>query len=433
MEKFMHYLKTHHKIIQNEIYGYEQISSNQGKEQITDHPGMKLILQAFKDDSPCLESWTDLSGSRIKSILSRLSTLSHNHLNLQPGSTEDSFSNKISNDASIDYLGKITQKQHLPGSSSDENDSNDSFSGMENADSPPWLEIKRMLKKQAKQIQKIEKSQVKHTRQMQKIEVGQSKANNILEEIVSEQEIIKTNQVDTAFLVHSLEKTTQDRDKLRLTVRSQAGKMGVVTKELNIVKRRVTVLEEEREQTIERSEIMEQMRIVNQDVRRAEKRIASHLGIKDQPMGDPSDNYPYSQWTDELCDEFRVKLKGNYDKAAAIERRCDLPPLEDFPDAAKSRLFQYGLGVALATPEITRNLENSPAKHKYDLVKLSGPIFEEAVVVKLRKSFEIQVEFLCDKLGEQYTESSKIYYPIEGDAFLSPEVMVFMQCGYSYD
>jgi hypothetical protein len=123
-----------------------------------------------------------------------------------------------------------------------------------------------------------------------------------------------------------------------------------------------------------------------------------------------------------LCDEFRDKLKNNYKQAPEKIKRRDLPPLEDYPDAAKSRLFQYGLGVVLSNHRDSCNLENSPAKHKYDLVKLSGPIFDENVVEKLRKSFEIQVKYLCNKLSRPYVENREVYPLMEGDAFLSSEV-----------
>jgi hypothetical protein len=86
VDRFMHFLKKNHNIIKNELYGYDQISSNQGADSIIDHPGMKLILQAFKEDSPRLESWTNLTGSRINCMLSRLSS-SRQYL-LQPGLVE---------------------------------------------------------------------------------------------------------------------------------------------------------------------------------------------------------------------------------------------------------------------------------------------------------------------------------------------------------
>ena len=252
------------------------------------------------------------------------------------------------------------------------------------------------------------------------------KTSSDVEQIVSGQDVIKENQIDSSFLVSSLGKTTQDRDGLRITVRSQAGKMGGVTKKLRKIEKKLSKIEAERMQTVERSEVIDEIRKmgirINQDSRRAEKRLASHMGISDQPLGDPFDNYPYSDWTDELCDEFRKKLTKNYEKAPEKVKRRDLPPLEDYPDAAKSRLFQYGLGVVLSNHRDSCNLENSPAKHKYDLVKLSGPIFGENVVEKLRKSFEIQVKYLCNKLSRPYVENREVYPLMEGDAFLSAEV-----------
>jgi hypothetical protein len=253
------------------------------------------------------------------------------------------------------------------------------------------------------------------------------KTSSDVEQIVSGQDVITDNQIDSSFLVSSLGKTTHDRDGLRITVRSQAGKMGAVKKKLRKMEKKLSKLEAERTQTVKHSEVLDEIRKmgigISQDNRRAEKRLASHMGIPDQPLGDPSDNYPYSDWTDELCDEFRVKLKNNYEQAPEMIKRRDLPPLEDYPDAAKSRLFQYGLGVVLSNHHDSRNLENSPAKHRYDLVKLSGPILSENVVEeKVRKSFEIQMKYFCNKLSIPYVANSKVYPLMEGDAFLSAEV-----------
>jgi hypothetical protein len=180
---------------------------------------------------------------------------------------------------------------------------------------------------------------------------------------------------------------------------------------------------------IERLEVMQELRMMeirmmemNENSTRAEKRFAEHMGIQDQPLGNPSDNYPYSQWTDELRDEFSVKLKKNYEGAARLVKRKDLPPLEDFPDAAKSRLFQIGLGVVLSTPGNAFNLENSPSKHRYDLVKLSGSIFDVNTAAKIRASLDIQEKYWCNKLSKPYVENRKVYPLMEGDAFLSPDV-----------
>jgi hypothetical protein len=217
--------------------------------------------------------------------------------------------------------------------------------------------------------------------------------------------------------------------------------MGVVTKKLGEKTRKVSELEAERGQTIERSEVMQELRMMeirmmmemNENSTRAEKRFAEHMGIQDQPLGNPSDNYPYSQWTDELRDEFSVKLKKNYEGAARLVKRKDLPPLEDFPDAAKSRLFQIGLGVVLSTPGNAFNLENSPSKHRYDLVKLSGSIFDVNTAAKIRASLDIQEKYWCNKLSKPYVENRKVYPLMEGDAFLSPDVSAAVSFVFNLD
>ena len=380
-----------------------------------------------------------------------------------------------------------SNEDQCPISSSGYCDSTDSLSPVHGSHTPPWAS------KMKQQIQKIEKTQSEQKAaaiiqsqctllivenlakqqataadqafHIQKLEEGQSKINAIIQEVVesqgeiksslndvksdqsvitanhdeitsnirdmiSGQEVITANHLNSSFLVSSLESTTQDRDGLRATVRSQAGKMGVVTKKLGEKTRKVSELEAERGQTIERSDVMQELRMMeirmmmemNENSTRAEKRFAEHMGIQDQPLGNPSDNYPYSQWTDELRDEFSVKLKKNYEGAARLVKRKDLPPLEDFPDAAKSRLFQIGLGVVLSTPGNAFNLENSPSKHRYDLVKLSGSIFDVNTAAKIRASLDIQEKYWCNKLSKPYVENRKVYPLMEGDAFLSPDV-----------
>ena len=276
-----------------------------------------------------------------------------------------------------------------------------------------------LMEKSSSGVEKLQKTSETLISHAEKTSAG-------VELIVSEQGFITDNTLDSSFLVSSLESTTQDRDGLRTTVRSQAGKMGSVTKKLKKIEKKISKLEAERGQTIERSEVIEEMRMMetrmNQDNRRAEKRWASHMEIQDQPLGNPSDNYPYSQWTNELRDEFSVKLKKNYEGAARLVKRNDLPPLEDFRDAAKSRLFQIGLGVVLSNPGNTRNLENSPSKHRYDLVKLSGSIFDVNTAAKIRTSLDIEEKYWCNKLSKPYVENRKVYPLMEGDAFLSPDV-----------
>ena len=99
-----------------------------------------------------------------------------------------------------------------------------------------------------------------------------------VELIVSEQGFITDNALDSSFLVSSLESTTQDRDGLRATVRSQAGKMGVVTKKLGEKTRKVSELEAERGQTIERSEMIQELRMM--EIRMMEIRMRIQQGLR---------------------------------------------------------------------------------------------------------------------------------------------------------
>ena len=252
-------------------------------------------------------------------------------------------------------------------------------------------------------------------------------ASTLKEAIGTVQETLQANHIDAAFLTETLKSTTQERDGLRHTVRSQAGKTGAVTRKLNRALKENAEMKAEMKTTVERQEIidavMQAAEKVTQNARRAEERIADALQINDQPLGDPSDNYPYNQWMDPMFPDFKKVLFENYKDAPQKLKRHDLPPLKDFPDAAKSRYFHLGIGLVLSTPQNFRDLDKSPAKHRYELTRLSGDILHEDSYNSIKESFIIQEKSLCGILGRQYVEDNTIDPMIQGDAFCIPEVM----------
>lgn len=259
---------------------------------------------------------------------------------------------------------------------------------------------------------------------------GQEKLVSSLGSISADQKEISQNHLETSFLIGTLETTTLERNELQSTVRSQAGKMSVVSKKLNAALKENAELVAEREKTVERQAVIDAVADavaqVNQNARRAEERIADALQIDDQPLGNPGDNFPYSQWIDPLFSDFKKNLEQNYKKAPKIYKRDDLPPMKDFPDSAKSRLFHLGIGLVLSKPQNFRDLDNSPAKHRHDLARLSGRIYHEDTFNLQKESFETQVKCLSDILCRPYVEDQTVYPMIQGDPFRIPEVRMSM-------
>jgi hypothetical protein len=458
VEKFMAYASQKYGIVWTEVFGYAGITANNSSNELYKQPGFKILFDHKMENNPAFNEWVQhgVHGGGILETYKRKqaragTAAAQNQGTTSPDDAQDAGQKRGSEGgggrAPKRLMTTIIKESVLPDIQTADSLPVDSSE----SDSIKMALMASAMEKMAAEIDRLTAENIelrvqqgpkldtliafaeKTSSDMDKIKRNSEplithaeKTSSDVEQIVSGQAVITDNQIDSSFLVSSLGKTTHDRDGLRITVRSQAGKMGAVKKKLRKIEKKLSKIEAERMQTVERSEVIDEIRKmgigINQDNRRAEKRLASHMGIPDQPLGDPFDNYPYSEWTDELCDEFRVKLKNNYEQAPEKIKRRDLPPLEDYPDAAKSRLFQYGLGVILSNHSDSCNLENSPAKHRYDLVKLSGPIFDENVVEKLRKSFEIQVKYLCIKLSRPYVENREVYPLMEGDAFLSSEV-----------
>ena len=267
----------------------------------------------------------------------------------------------------------------------------------------------------------------------------ETNASEHRKDISSLKELVKkadSNSIDAAFLTETLKETTVELKGVRKTMRAQAGKIGAATAKANKALKENARLSAERKTTVEHQEVIDTIwqavSQANDDARRAEDRIASVLNIKDHPRGDPSDNFPYNQYPDPLLKDYHKALTEAYKEAPSFNLRKNMPPLQDFPEAAKSRYFHLCVSLLLSTPLRFRDLDKSPSQHMRELVGLSGPIFHEDVYKALKNSFVIEEKFFCKLLSRQYVEDTTIDPMIQGDPFTIPEVrhVVLQPCFY---
>ena len=106
-------------------------------------------------------------------------------------------------------------------------------------------------------------------------------------------------------------------------------------------------------------------------------------------------------------------------------RRDDLPLAPEFPEDAKIRLFMYGMSVLFKGMENNWNLDNSPAKQKFDLALYSCQIINFDTFEEVRDNLEGHLKFFSDRLHIDYVKDTTVYPSIEGDAFQVPEVNLF--------
>ena len=256
--------------------------------------------------------------------------------------------------------------------------------------------------------------------QMQEMELG-------LEQMSADLQTVAVNHIDSAFLASHLEETTRERDAWRSTAQSQAGKMAAVSKGRNEAQRENAELKADKEKSIQLREAINEVverisRQVRRDVRRSETRLASHLDIQDQPLGDPQDNYPYDQFPqDENISEFMAVLEATYKKASPLVKRHELPLMDDFPVAALSRKYYCDIAAVLKDPENDRNLAKSPAKHRLELMMLSGTMTHKYWLDYLRDCFEIITKWCSERTSVPYAQDHTTY-PMMDDPFHSSEV-----------
>ena len=137
-------------------------------------------------------------------------------------------------------------------------------------ETPDWA--RRQLKNQEQLLQKQEQQLEKQEQQLKTqedllkqilkaVDTGKLEqkedASSLKEDIGAVQETLQANHIDAAFLTETLKSTTQERDGLRHTVRSQAGKTGAVTRKLNRALKENAEMKAEMKTTVERQEIID--------------------------------------------------------------------------------------------------------------------------------------------------------------------------------
>jgi hypothetical protein len=240
---------------------------------------------------------------------------------------------------------------------------------------------------------------------------------------------INAKTTEQLSLRQDLEVTRQERDDERLAKRSQAGKMSVVSKDRNELRVKLAQIEAQQQRSIENADVIREVRLGRAEARANDALVLASVRTL-SPLGNQADKMSF---TDPIMTrlelhqpymEFSENLEENYSKASITSKRCDVPQVVKFPEFAKMRAFMHGLGVILDNPENVHNLDNSPAKHRFDLALYSGPIYSENTFNKMKQTMERIEEYVCDECSQDDT----VYDAIAGDAFLEPEVGAFLMC-----
>jgi hypothetical protein len=240
---------------------------------------------------------------------------------------------------------------------------------------------------------------------------------------------INAKTTEQLSLRQDLDVTRQERDDERLAKRSQAGKMSVVSKDRNELRVKLAQIEAQQQRSIENADVIREVRLGRAEARANDALVLASVRTL-SPLGNQADKMSF---TDAIMTklelhqpymEFSENLEENYSKASITSKRCDVPQVVKFPEFAKMRVFMHGLGVILDNPENVHNLDNSPAKHRFDLALYSGPIYSENTFNKMKQTMERIEEYVCDECSQDDT----VYDAIAGDAFLEPEVGAFLMC-----
>lgn len=261
------------------------------------------------------------------------------------------------------------------------------------------------------------------TAQQARIDEG----NSLLQDIAATQELIASNQTESTFLTRNLEMTTLELDEERKKKRSNAGRLAAQTRKANKALARQAKLEAERLQIIDHSEVIT---VVRQFENRLDG-MASQLGLNVAlPFGNLDNKGPYESWMerngyDVHYQQYKINLENNCKGARVMVRRDDLSPAPEFPEEAKIRLFMYGLAVLFRGMENSWNLDNSPAKQKFDLAVYSCSIVIADTFEEIKDILETQIEFFSNSLSLPYEKDTTVYPTIQGDAFQVPEVSLF--------
>lgn len=285
----------------------------------------------------------------------------------------------------------------------------------------------------------ITNSQTQMTEAVQEIKTSQEQHHQEqgkqLNELAQDLEHVDTNiqaivddKSDSTFLVDSLEVTTRERDDLRSTVRSQAGKMGTVTKRLNEALSENQELKAAREKSIEYQEVITAVEGVREELRRAEQRIATHLQIADAPLGEPDFNPTYERFDEVAPSEYTTALKKICMEAKQVIKRRDHPPVVKFPAVAESRKYHIDMATALYRDKDSLfKIAKSSAGHWMDLVLLGMPVMHQYHFNLLRKSFESVLKWMSERVSEAYAKDRTQYRLMEG-VWNSDEVSAGKPC-----
>ena len=277
-------------------------------------------------------------------------------------------------------------------------------------------------------VQEIKTSQAQH--HQEHLEQGKQ-LNELaqgLDHVDTNIQAIVDDKSDSTFLVDSLEVTTRERDDLRCTVRSQAGKMGAVTKRLNEALSENQELKAAREKSIEYQEVITAVEGVREELRRAEQRIATHLQIADAPLGEPDFNPTYERFHEVAPSEYTTALKKICMEAKQVIKRRDHPPVAKFPAVAESRKYHIDMATALYRDKDSLfKIAKSSAGHRMDLVLLGMPVMHQYHFNLLRKSFESVLKWMSERVSEAYAKDRTQYRLMEG-VWNSDEVSAGKPC-----
>ena len=277
-------------------------------------------------------------------------------------------------------------------------------------------------------VQEIKTSQAQH--HQEHLEQGKQ-LNELaqgLDHVDTNIQAIVDDKSDSTFLVDNLEVTTRERDDLRGTVRSQAGKMGTVTKRLNEALSENQELKAAREKSIEYQEVITAVEGVREELRRAEQRIATHLQIADAPLGEPDFNPTYERFHEVAPSEYTTALKKICMEAKQVIKRRDHPPVAKFPAVAESRKYHIDMATALYRDKDSLfKIAKSSAGHRMDLVLLGMPVMHQYHFNLLRKSFESVLKWMSERVSEAYAKDRTQYRLMEG-VWNSDEVSAGKPC-----
>jgi hypothetical protein len=241
--------------------------------------------------------------------------------------------------------------------------------------------------------------------------------NSLLQEVAD-------SQVEALYLRRDLDATKEILDKETAQKRSIAAKLAAQSRKLNKAVAKIIRMEVERLETVENSAVITSTRQIGNQV----DSIASQLGISvPSPFGNLDHMGPYTAWMeqngyDAHFQAYKTVLDNRCKLVKPLIRRSDLLLVKDYSEISKIRLFVYGLSILLNNIQDNWNLDNSPAKQRFNLTVYGCPIFSAQNFEEVRNTMETQVKYFSNQLSLDYVRDETVYPSIKGDAFQIPEV-----------